>query len=262
MELVVFLSLFCMFMTLFTDELPRGSTILSILRRYGLPLGCAALLFVLGSALFISPVAGFFLGIAGWYISRNVDSYLALRGSNALNNQAKDFLNSSTSLFMADNSTPQVVAIAAADIGDPLSSKLYGMLAERNMRGTTFPVLFQRLADENDAPIFGAMGKIIEAGSITGGPSSIAAGLNLLGDTVMRREHLLMERAKSNQEPAIAAIVVLLILAGAAFWDAFFLRNMLATNGLIKLSVSLGIGVIVALTAMVARLFNNNDLKK
>lgn len=241
-------------------ELPEKESLQSFLEKLGIPFIAMLFSFLGGSALFMTPVAGIFMGMLGWILAAHVIHYLSSYRSRQVQKQIKDFVTSATSLYMADNTTPEVVRMAASYMPQPLSSDLQNMLVERQLKGTTFSVMFKRLADSYKVPEFGAVAKIVEAGEITGGSRAIARGLSRLGDAMRRRERILTERYRAILEPAIAAGVVLFILIGTAVLDATLFRSVFLSNGFAKMMLGLGIGIIVGMSAVVLNLLKNKDV--
>jgi len=241
-------------------ELPEKESIQGFLRRLGIPALLAVLFFLGGSALFMTPVAGIFLSALGWLLAVELDRYISSYRSRQVQKQLKDFVTSSTSLYMADNTTPEVVRITSTYMSEPIASDLRNTLTERQLKGTTFPVMFNRLSERYQVPEMGAVARIIEAGEITGGARTIARGLSRLGDAMRRTERILTERYRGILEPAIAAGLVLIILIGTAVLDATLFRAVFITNGLAKMMLGLGVGIIVGLSLLILNLLKNKDV--
>lgn len=259
MKIALFISIAVALIIATSKELPEKEGIVSFFKRLGLPFVAMILSFLIGSSFFMSPIAGIALAILGWVLTSEIVQYIETRHSRQARKQVKDFVTSATSLYMADNTTPEVVRITATYMKEPLASDINNMLSERQFRGTTFPVMFNRLADKYDVPEMGAVARIIEAGEITGGSRSIAKGLSRLGDAMRRRDKLLAERYKAILEPAIAAGLVIFILIILALIDGIALRGFFMQNGLARLSLGLGVGVITVLSVMLIRLFKSKE---
>ena len=241
-------------------ELPEKESIQGFLRRLGVPSLAAVLFFLAGSALFMTPVAGIFLASLGWVLAVEIDRYVSSYRSRQVQKQLKDFVTSATSLYMADNTTPEVVRMASTYMSEPIASDLRNMLIERQLKGTAFPLMFNRLSNRYQVPEMGAVARIIEAGDITGGARAIARGLSRLGDAMRRRERILAERYRGILEPAIAAGLVLIILIGTAVLDATTFRAVFVTNGLAGMMLGIGVGIIVGLSLLILNLLKNKDV--
>ena len=260
MKFLLFLTIAAALIIACIKELPEKESILGFLRRLGMPALAALLSFLGGSALFLTPVAGIFLAALGWILAAELARYVSSYRSRQVQKQIKDFVTSSTSLYMADNTTPEVVRITSTYMSEPIASDLQNMLVERELKGTTFPVMFNRLAKRYQVPEMGAVAKIIEAGDITGGARAIARGLSRLGDAIRRRERILTERYRGILEPGIAAGLVLIILIGTAVLDATTFRAVFVTNGLAKMMLGLGVGIIAGLSLLILNLLKNKDV--
>lgn len=260
MNILLFLSIAAALIIASLKELPEWNDIQSFLRRLGIPLVASVLFFLAGATLFMTPVAGIFTAVLGWTAAVETDRYLTTYRARQVQKQAKDFVTSATSLYMADNTTPEVVQMTTTYMPEPISSDLQNMLVERNLKGTPFPLMFQRIADQYKVPEFGAVARIIEAGEMTGGARSIARGLSRLGDAMRRRDRMLTERYRGILEPAIAAGFVLLILIVTALLDATIFRHIFLANGLAKLMLGLGVGVVVGLLILILNLLKNKDV--
>ncbi len=260
MKLILFISIALALIVLALKELPERESVLGFFKRLGIPFVVAIISFFIASSLFLSAVAGFFVGVLGWMITAEVIKYIENTHSRNAKKQIKDLITSATSLYMADSTTPEVVKATASYMKEPLATDVRNMLTERQLKGTAFPVMFNRLANKYDVPEMGAVARIIEAGEITGGSQSIAKGLGRLGDAMRRREKMLAERYKAILEPAIAAGLVIAILIGTAIADGTIFRHIFLENGMARLALGMGIGIITGLSILIIRLFKNSDL--
>lgn len=260
MKILLFLIISAALIIATLKDLPEWDDVQSFLRRLGIPLVASVLFFMAGATLFMTPVAGIFTAVLGWVAVVEADRYIASYRARQIQKQVKDFVTSATSLYMADNTTPEVVQITTTYMPEPISTDLQNMLVERKLKGTTFPIMFQRIADKYKVPEFGAVARIIEAGEMTGGARSIARGLSRLGDAMRRRDKILTERYRGILEPAIAAVFVLLILIITALLDATIFRHIFLTNGLAKVMLGLGVGVVVGLIILILNLFKHKDV--
>lgn len=260
MKLLLFVSIACTLIVASLKELPEKDSVLLFIRKLGIPALSMVIFFLAGSALFMTPVAGVFMAALGWYLAVQVERYFTTYQSRQVQKQIKDFVTSATSLYMADNTSPEVIQMSATYMSEPIASELQNMLVERQLKGTTFPVMFNRLAGRYQVPELGAIAKIIEAGEITGGSRSIARGLSRLGDAMRRRDKILTERYRGILEPAIAAVLVMVILIITAILDTTMFRAVFVENGLARLMLGLGVGIISGLAIFTLNLFKNKDV--
>lgn len=260
MQYLLFMSLAVMFWILINKELPDKATVLEYLRRLGLPLLSAVLFFIVGSVVFMGPLAGIFLAALGWIACKQLDRYISGHDAVQVKNQTKDFVSSATSLYMADNTTPEVIMNTAGDMPEPLSSELRGMLVERNLRPVTFPELFERLGEKYQVEELTGVARIIAAGEMTGGPASISAGLNRLGDAMRNKDRLRAERLRGVMEPAMGAGIAVIILIATAILDATVWRDIFMSSGIARLLLALGIAIVTGLVLMILKLLQNKDL--
>jgi Flp pilus assembly protein TadB len=257
LSLLLFLSLLVLFIILFAKELP----FLAQIRSVGIPVLAAVLCFSGGNTFFMSPLAGLFSAVLGWKLAKWLNSYLLLRNTLKIKAQVKNFVTTATSLYLAGNTTPEVVRNAALHMPEPLAGELNNMLVERKLLNVTFPELFTRLSVKYKIAEFKAVAKIIEAGNKSGGSVAISQGLSRLGDAMRRQGRLQAERYRAIFEPAIGAAIALSILIIIALLDATVWREVFAASGIKKIMLALGIGVITGLVSMVLKLFNNADLQ-
>ncbi len=260
MKIILFISIALALIVLALKELPEKESILDFFKKLGIPFVVAVVSFFIASSLFLTAVAGFFVGILGWIVTTEVIRYTENIHSRNAKKQIKDFITSAASLYSGNNTTPEVVKATASYMKEPLATDVRNMLSERQLKGTTFPVMFNRLAVKYDVPEMSAVARIIEAGEITGGSQSIAKGLERLGDAMRRREKMLAERYKAILEPAIAAGLVIAILIATAIADGTVFRHIFIENGMARLALGMGIGIITGLSILIIRLFKNKDL--
>lgn len=260
MIILLFLSLLVLFTTLFFRELPNS--VFTQVRNIGIPVLVSVICFLSGNSFFTSPLAGLFLAVLAWKLTKRFIIYLSSRNAMKVKSQVQNFVTTATSLYLAGNTTPEVVKNTAMHMPEPLAGELNGMLRERKLLNVTFPQLFTRLSEKYKVAEFNAVAKIIEAGDISGGTAAISQGLSRLGDAMRRQGRLQAERYRAVFEPAIGAAIALFILIIIAVLDATVWREIFAISGIKRIMLALGIGVITGLVAIVLNLLSNADLRR
>lgn len=260
MKIILFVSIALALIMVSIKELPKKKTIVDFMKKLGLPFVVMLLSFIIGTYLFFTPISGLFLAILGWVLTTELIKYLDAAKSRHARTQIKDFVTHAASLYASGNTSPEVIKRTSAYMKEPLATDIRKMLAVRQFKGSTFPVMFNELADKYKVPEIGAVARIIEAGEITGGSSAIANGLERLGDAIGRRDEMLAERKEATLEPVLAAGLTIAILVATAIIDITVLRHVFVENGMARLAMGLGIGVISGLAIALVRLFKNEDL--
>lgn len=250
MKVALFLCLAAAIYTAVSDELPKRDTIIEFARKLGFPALASAGFFMTGSVTFMSPIAGVFLAGLGWFLARVFERYMSTRKTRQISKQIKDFVTSATSLYMANSTTPEVINTASTYLADPLSSELQNMLLQRNLKNIGFSAQFHNLFQKYKVPEFDAISKIIGAGEMTGGSRSIAGGLSRLGDAMRRRERMQAEHRRSTMEPALGAGLAVLVLIIAAISDATAFRSVFEQSPLLRIALSVGVGIICGLITL------------
>jgi len=250
MNIALFLCLAAAIYFAVSKDIPKQETIVDFFHKLGLPALVSAGFFMAGSVAFMSPIAGVFLAGLGWFLTGIIENYISNRKTWKVSTQIKDFVTSATSLYMANNTTPEVINAASTYLADPLSFELRNMLLQRNLKNIGFPAQFHNLFEKYEIPEFDAISKIIGAGEMTGGSRSIAGGLSRLGDAMRRRERMRAEQKRSTLEPALGAGLAVLILIIAAICDATAFRSVFAQSPLLRTALSVGVGIICGLIAL------------
>ncbi|MDI6906425.1 MAG: type II secretion system F family protein [Thermoanaerobacterales bacterium] len=214
------MSLFLLFRTLATGESPvkqdPRSLVASLVLRGGTCLGTAVALFFIGTTFLGTPVSGLALGLLGWFLPHWIEEVIASRRQAKLRALARDFITSAAGLYSGNQTTIEVVRLAAERFGPPFGREFEDMVAQNKFnRGASFKQMFEAMGEKYGLDELRAVGHIIAASEIAGGPQAAARGLKRLGEALRQRDKQLSDRKKGLFEPLVAGVVALLgILAG------------------------------------------------
>jgi len=226
-KLFLFASLFLLFYSLTVGSFPDTYRLRDMASRYFVPAACALLVFLLTSVLFKTPAAGLVWAVLGWFLPGFAGRAVKNRRRKKMKELAKNFIASSAGLYAAGQTTSEVLRVAAENTQEPLRSEFRDMIAKRNLNPqTSFPRLFEGLAEKYGVSEFRAVAAILSASERAGGPYAASKGLKRLGNALRQRDRLAAERAKAIMEPKIAAYVVILFLTAGLLADALFLSKM------------------------------------
>lgn len=255
MVLVLFLAFFALFLGLLWGELPELGDLRGWLRVIGLPLGLASAGFMVGTLVFLSPLAGVFFGVLTWRVTVFLTGRRLLGQRTLAGKQARDLVSVAAGMFAAGKTAAEVLEEAADQIKEPLGSDLLVCLARTRGAREPLPKLLEELAICWDLSELRAMADIVRFGSDTGGRRAISRGLTRLGDALRRRDQLLAERARAMAEPALAAWLAVVVLSLGLMIDAVFYRSLFAGSLVGRVDLALGLGVVVGLVLIILRLF-------
>jgi len=254
MTVVLFLAIFVVSFVSLTGELTELTGRADWWKAAAAPAVATVTGFGVGTAAFLSPLAGIFLAILAWRVTRFITADAHGRRRSLVGKQVRDLVAAAAGMFGAGKTAAEVLEAAAGHIGDPLAADLAVCVARSRGAREPLPRLLLDLAACWDLPELRAMADIARFGEDTGGRRAVSRGLVRLGDALRRRDRLLAERAKGVAEPALAAWVALAILSGGVVTDATALRSLFAVSLAGRVDLALGLGVIVTLVFMVLRL--------
>ncbi|MDA8337161.1 MAG: hypothetical protein M0Z41_19600 [Peptococcaceae bacterium] len=254
MTIVLLLALWGLFFFALAGELPDLDGVRAWLGAAGLPLVSSTAGFMLGTVVFLSPLAGIPVGALAWRVTVFLAAARRARLRRLAAKQARDFVGAAAGMFAAGKTAAEVLEEAAGQIGEPLGSDLLVCLARTRGAREPLPKLLEELAACWDLSELRGMADIVRFGSDTGGRRAIGRGLVRLGDALRRRDHLLAERARGVAEPALAAWLAVAIGGAGLMVDATAVRGVFAASLAGRVDLALGVGVTVGLVFIVLRL--------
>ncbi|MEW6727591.1 MAG: type II secretion system F family protein [Bacillota bacterium] len=232
----LFTSLLFFFVTVIGKESPikqdlRG-LLLWLFVRCGIPLACAVAAFLIGSTVFMTPVSGFALGLLGWFIPRWITEMIHSRRQAVLRGLARDFVVSAAGLYSGNQTTVEVVRLMGERMPEPFGTEFRDMVAQRSLNAAaSFPKMFKQVGERYGLNELKAVGEIVAAADLAGGPQAAAQGLKRLGTSLRLRDRLAMERGKAMLEPMIAAVVVVGLMIIGLVMDATVARSYYENGG-------------------------------
>ncbi|MBO8128243.1 MAG: hypothetical protein H0Z39_03465 [Peptococcaceae bacterium] len=259
----LFGSLLFLFYTLTTGRSPIERNLKAVIKNFmfcsGIPLVVALVFFLVGNILFATPVAGLVWGILGWFVPLWVIDAAKGRRQARLRAISRDFITSAAGLYSANQVTSEVITTAGKRLPEPLGSEFRDMAQKYSLDPYVLPQkLFEDLAEKYGLNEFKAVGQILDAANIAGGPRAAGRGLKRLGRALRLRDRLATERQKAMLEPAVAAVVVICLMIMGLVLDVTVLRPYFAAAGRWVLSASSVLTV--AMIFAVVRLFRFKDL--
>lgn len=258
--LLLFLSLLLLFYSILIGDFSRLENLKEILIKRGVQATGAAFFLIVGSIVFKTPLAGIFWAILGWLLPVWIINFIQNRRKEKLRRIVKDFINSSSGLFDAGQTTPEVIQISGRRIPEPFATDFNNMLAQNQFNpDTTFPEMFEALSKKYKLPELSAVSAIISAAEQTGGPKAASQGLKKLARALRQRDKLMAERKKAMHEPRIAAFFVIGLLISGLVLDVTVLAHLFdTTSG--KLVLSIGSALTVGIILMAYKITQSGDL--
>lgn len=261
LTVILLISIFFVFYLVTGGTLPEVVTFRSIILRFGLPAACAAGCLTLSTALFQSPLSGFFWGFLGWFMPGWAIGMVQGQKHAQHRAKARDFVSSAAGLYAAGQVTPEVIRTTADRLPEPFRTEFKEMLARRELNPKAgLPRMFYSLGEKYRLQEFKAVSAIISASERVGGPTAAGKGLKRLGQALRLRDRLMTERAKSLIEVKIAGYVVIFLLILGLLADAVVWREYFA-GGTGRVVYGLASGVIVGLIFMVRKISRSDDLE-
>lgn len=259
MTILLFVSLFILIYTL-TGPMPDLGKPKSFVKQYGISIISALAFFILTNLIFGTALAGMFWAVLGWLLPSWISDWLENSRKKKLRDMVKSFVAAASGLYGAGQTTPEVINSCAQRFPEPFSSEFQNMLGMRTLYDkATYPHMFRAMSEKYDLPEFIAVAAVVESAERSGGPIMASRGLKRLSRALRQRDRLLQERAKSNYESMLAAVIVLGILSLGLILDVTVLRPYFA-DGPGKIILALASGLIVAMTVVTVKTNSSKDL--
>jgi len=257
--LLLFLSLFFLFLSIVNREVPDIYTIKAFVIRFALPLLSSLGFFIVFLALTKTPLGAFVWAFLGWHVPLWINESVAERKKAKYQKMAADFVTSAAGLFAVGQPTSEVVRTMAERFDEPFATEFKNMLTIRNANpSASFPRMFKDMVKKYGVEEFKAVASIISASEIAGGPYAAAKGLKRLGYALRQRERILTERRKAMFEPKAAAVFAVFVLLVGFIMDGTIFSHLFTGIGrMIMFASSL---IIVGLIFMIRKISKTTDL--
>lgn len=260
LTLGLFVSFFLLFYSLIIGEFPEIETLKELWMRFGLPAIGALAMFLLGTFLTKTSLAGIFWGILGWLLPVWIIDGLNDSRHFKYQQMVKNMIVTSAGMYSAGQLTSEVIRTVALRMPEPFSGELQEMVGRRKLDPhASVPKMLIALSSKYGLPELRAMAAVIATSERAGGPVAAARGLKRLGRALRMRDRLAYERQKANMEPRIAAIVVIGLLGIGLLLD-LFLWHDLFMDGAGKILLALSSALIVGMTVMAFKVTRSKDL--